>query len=138
MTHFDPHFGPNCSFPFFFILLTCLNISQIKPFFLICAFCLIKFSVTIYDFWQEGGGVLANFWFLSDKGVKGAGQFLTFGWLGGRRVWTPPFLADIIYEQPLITISQRKMQGFKKTFIFFNTEIFSQFGFFLTLKYGCD
>ena len=55
---------------------------------------------------------------ISEKGVRGVIQFLIFSDTGGRAgkpisdfgltrgeggVWTPPFLADMICEQPLIT-----------------------------------
>ena len=39
------------------------------------------------------------------RGEGGVGQFLTLADKGGRGVWTPPFLADVICEQPLTTVS---------------------------------
>ena len=52
---------------------------------------------------DKGGGGLVNFWVFSDKGGRGGKPFSDF-WLtwGGGGVWTPPFLADIICEQPPI------------------------------------
>ena len=35
------------------------------------------------------------------KGRRGVGGILILADKGGRGVWTPPFLADIICEQPL-------------------------------------
>ena len=37
------------------------------------------------------------------KGGGGVGELLTMADKGGRGVWTPPLLADIICEEPLIT-----------------------------------
>ena len=42
---------------------------------------------------------------MSDKGGGGMSQFSDMLFQGGKRgggVWTPPFFADIIWEQPLI------------------------------------
>ena len=52
---------------------------------------------------DKGGRGVSQFQIFSDKGGRGGRPISDF-WLtgGGRGVWTPPFLADIICEQPLI------------------------------------
>ena len=52
---------------------------------------------------DKGGWGVSAFLIFSDKGGRGGKPFSDF-WLtrGGGGVWTPPFLADIICEQPLI------------------------------------
>ena len=45
---------------------------------------------------------------------------LTIAYKVGRGVWTPPFLADILYEQPLaapslFTVEEKENQGKKNT-----------------------
>ena len=56
---------------------------------------------------DKGGWGVSQFLIFSDKGGRGVKPISDF-WLtrGGGGVWTPPFLADIIYEQPLIDISK--------------------------------
>ena len=51
---------------------------------------------------DKGGGGVGQFLIFSDKGGRGGKPISDF-WLtrGGGGVWTPPFLADIICEQPL-------------------------------------
>ena len=51
---------------------------------------------------DKGRGVVSQFLNFSDKGGRGGKPISDF-WLtrGGGKVWTPPFLADIICEQPL-------------------------------------
>ena len=50
---------------------------------------------------KEGRGV-SRFLIFSDKEGEGGGQFLTLADKWGGVVLTPPFLADVICEQPLI------------------------------------
>ena len=50
---------------------------------------------------KEGRGE-SRFLIFSDKGGGGVGQFLTLADKGGRSGLAPPFLADVICEQPLI------------------------------------
>ena len=56
---------------------------------------------------DKGGGV-SHFLIFADKGGRGVGQFLILAHKGGRGglVYKPPFLADIICEQPLIDPEQ--------------------------------
>ena len=49
---------------------------------------------------EKGGGVGDMLTKLT-KGRGGVEEMLTMADKGGRRDWTPPFLADIICEQPL-------------------------------------
>ena len=51
---------------------------------------------------DKGGGGVSQFLIFSDKGGRGGKPISDF-WMtrGGGGVWTPPFLADIICEQPL-------------------------------------
>ena len=45
---------------------------------------------------------MSRYLILSDKGGRGVGQFFTLA--GGGWVWTPPLLADVICEEPLIHV----------------------------------
>ena len=49
----------------------------------------------------KGGGRVGEMLTVADKCGRGGGKLLTKADEGGRGVWTPPFLADIICEQPL-------------------------------------
>ena len=54
-----------------------------------------------------GGGGVSRFLIFSDKGGEGGvGPFLTLADKGGGGVWTPPFLAEVICEQPLMSYCQ--------------------------------
>ena len=88
-----------CYFSFSFILHACLKHVQVQTFCLKSVFYLINLNMTKYDFWQGG---MANFWFFLTRGEGGTP--ISYFWLtsGTGEVWTPPFLADIICEQPLM------------------------------------
>ena len=47
---------------------------------------------------------------MADEGGRGVGEMLTLADEGGRGVWTPPFLADIIFEQPLMNKKNNDMK----------------------------
>ena len=49
---------------------------------------------------DKGGGGVSQFLIFSDNGGRGGGPISDFGWQG-RGVWTPPFLVNVICEQPL-------------------------------------
>ena len=56
----------------------------------------------------KGEGGVGEMLTMADKGGGGVGEMLTMAEEGWRGVWTPPFLADIICEQPLIVVSQTR------------------------------
>ena len=78
-----------------------MHTSSLKVYFL--------WNKCIHQNWisDKGGGGGGVSWFLIyyDTGGGGVGQFLTLADKGGKGVWTPPFLADVICEQPL-TVSK--------------------------------
>ena len=49
---------------------------------------------------KKGGGGLGKCWQWMTKGGGGVGEMLTMADQGGKGVWTPPFWADIVCEQP--------------------------------------
>ena len=56
---------------------------------------------------DKGGRGGCQFQIFSDKGGRGGKPISDFRLTrGGGEVWTPPFLADIICEQPLIVFFQ--------------------------------
>ena len=57
---------------------------------------------------HRGGWGVSPFLIFSDKGERGGKPISDF-WLtrGGGGVWTPPFLADVICEQPLSDVDKR-------------------------------
>ena len=51
----------------------------------------------------KGGGQVRELLTMADEGGRGIGEMLTMADKGGKGALDPPFLADIICEQPLIT-----------------------------------
>ena len=79
---------------------------QIQIFFLKSVFWLIDLSGSTYDLWQGERGLPKFLFFLiGGEGVRGVGHFQNFGWNGWDVGSGPPFLADIISEQPIIQIT---------------------------------
>ena len=59
---------------------------------------------------KKGGGGVGEMLTMTDKGGRGVGEMLTMTDKWGRGVWTHPFLADIICEQPLNANGQQQQQ----------------------------
>ena len=49
---------------------------------------------------MKGGGGVGEMLTMAEKGGRGVGEILTMA------VWTPPFLADLICEQPLMATAE--------------------------------
>ena len=91
--YFDRNFGLNCFFH------SCSYFTDVKKF--PNSNFLPKIGVwqnMISDKWE---GEVSRFQKFFWQGKWGVSQFLILGWQLGGWVWTPPFLADIICEQPL-------------------------------------
>ena len=72
-------------------------------------FSLKKIYISKSYFWRGGG--VSQFLIFSDIGGRGVGQFLPLADKGRRGVWTPPFLADVICEQPLVSAQHVEDEG---------------------------
>ena len=108
MTCFDPNCCLNYSFFFHTITLhMCKLFSNAKTFPKRKLYSR-KWSARKYDFWQGGdppGGGVSRFLIFLTKGGGGVGQFLIFADKGRMGFCKSSFLADIIWEQPLIIVS---------------------------------
>ena len=87
MTHFHLFLFQMFSF-FLFYTLHMTIYFQIWYFFLKDGFYQFNWSVSKYYVWQMGGLPISDFF-----------------WRGGRCVWIPPFLTDIICEKPKTTLT---------------------------------
>ena len=99
MAHFHLNLGLKWFF-FLFIIYKCLLYFKTLKFFLKDVFNQLRVHQNMVS--DKGGRGVSQFLIFSDKGERGVKPISDFLLTRGFGVvWTPPFLADIISEQPL-------------------------------------